>query len=147
MIRNTDPLIIPLKEHVKKKQSKTTYNKKARERRKGKPVIVSNPVPYKDFTPEQKETAIGHVKKALRKKLKTSPQFKNLKTRLINAHPYANRAMKYCKGCETLRGITAFDLHKAPNKGKKVRRSYCFMCRRRMNKEYYLRKKHEKEQA
>ena len=95
----------------------------------------------RDAKTRKKDNA--HEVNYIKHKLATSINFKKHHDRKSASTAYVRLGYKtkVCNKCGKLRGITFFDKLKDPKKGKDVRRPYCLMCRRRMNKEAYLRRK------
>ena len=93
---------------------------------------------------ETRKKDIQHEINYIKNKIKTSVNFKKHHIRKSTSSAYIRLGYKtkVCNDCGILRGITFFDKLKDPKKGKDVRRPYCLMCRRRMNKEAYQRRKH-----
>ena len=69
--------------------------------------------------------------------------YKNYSRKMIATPSYAKRAkeVKTCTKCGRTMSVLAFDGIKDPKKSDKVKRPYCFQCRRKMNREYYRKNK------
>lgn len=102
-------------------------------------------IPYSELTEDKREKLITSTAKAITRKVKISPRFANERARITRTGMAKvwNR-VKTCTLCNVERGITDFDYVKSPQHKPKVRRSYCRFCRRKMNKEAYLRRKEKK---
>ena len=96
-----------------------------------------------DRDEETRKKDSAHEVAYITNKLKTSINFRKHHNRKSASGAYIRTGgkTKTCNKCGKLRGITFFDKLKDPKKGKDVRRPYCLMCRRRMNKEAYIRRK------
>ena len=96
-----------------------------------------------DRDKETRKKDSAHEVNYITNKLKTSINFKKHHNRKIASYNYVKfgKETKVCNKCGKLRGITFFDKLKDPKKGANVRRPYCLMCRRRMNKAAYIKRK------
>ncbi len=140
-IRLDEPIIIPRKKAQKNNHKRSLNKQSYKVRKQTKGIIYKDYVsnPYGDFSDEQKQVHVKTVMKSFKKKIKNSAWSKKNFARMSFAAVYKSRGLvKICNGCEVERGITDFDIHKG-----KIRRSYCRFCRRKMNKEAYLRRKGE----
>ena len=117
---------------------------------------------YKKFTPEQKRIHIDRqvkycdrdeagkkavcqrVMRANKKKYKDNMNARKLQIRYASATPRADIKTRTCTLCKKLRSIYAFDINHSADNNKTTKRTYCFVCRKRMNREYHKRKKAEK---
>jgi hypothetical protein len=71
-----------------------------------------------------------------------SVRFNNFKKRSIASS--VNKILGYSKTCTLCgieRGTGAFDKNFGVTNSSKVRRSYCYMCRKKMNKKYWAKRK------
>lgn len=103
-----------------------------------------NFIHWSDRSPEQRKKDIEHEKRYINKKLKTSVRFKKMFYRRAYDRLYRNHfkyPTKTCTKCGKSYSKMMFDKLKDPKKGKDVRRPYCVVCRKKMNAEYYQRRK------
>ena len=131
---------------VKRKPKPPRSKKKTpsfEERRAGGQEPKHNFTLWYDRDQETRKKDSAHEVTYITNKLKTSINFRKHHNRKSSSCAYVRMGYKtkVCNDCGILRGITFFDKLKDPKKGKDVRRPYCLMCRRRRNKEAYLRRK------
>ena len=138
----SNPPDIEIKRKPKPSRSKKKMPSFA-ERRAGGDNPTHNFTLWYDRDAETRKKDSAHEVAYITNKLKTSINFKKHHNRKSASGLYVRMGYKtkVCNNCGILRGITFFDKLKDPKKGKDVRRPYCLMCRRRMNKEAYLKRK------
>ncbi len=79
---------------------------------------------------------------SIAKKRLESIRFNNFKKRSIaSSVNKIHGKVKVCNGCGVERGLSAFDKNFGTKNSSKVRRSYCYMCRKKYNKEYWAKRK------
>ena len=134
-------------------RNKTSRNRDAREYAKNRTpeqkqikiqYAIDNMVKHCDKDEAGKEAQRQHVYKHQRKKYKANVNFRKLQSRYANATPLAGRKTRTCTLCKKLKSVYAFDINHSADNNKTTKRTYCFVCRKRMNREYYKRKKAEK---
>jgi len=120
-------------------------NKQAQHKRNNKGKVG---IKYKDLTKVQqqklKETSIAHSIRATEGK---TPRMRAIRRRrrreyLRIKYKLQNRT-KVCTICKDNLAISDFDLQKDKRHGTFYRRTYCYLCRRKMNAEAYQRRKND----
>ena len=118
-------------------------NKQAQYKRNNKDKV---PQPYKDMTEAQRESirnnSIAHSLRATEGK---TPRMRAIRRRrrreyLRIKYKLQNRT-KVCTICKEDKALSDFDLQKDKRHSTFYRRTYCHLCRRKMNAEAYQRRK------
>ncbi len=140
-IRLDEPLIT-VKKNPKKNKHTKSKNRDKYQVLKQKGLLDTKKQPYDTLSEERLKSFKKSVIKAMAKRVEKSPRFANERKRIVLAGSYKqSNITKLCTICNIRRGLTDFDKHNAPDKSDKIRRSYCRQCRKKMNKEAYLRNK------
>lgn len=132
----------------KRKPKPSRKKKKAptfKERREAGQNPEHNFIPWDERDEEQRARDIEHEKNYIRKMVAKSVRFRKLRYRRALDRQYRNKhgyPTKKCTKCGKMYSKIMFDKIKDPKKGKDVRRPYCVLCRKKMNAEYYQRRKH-----
>ena len=100
--------------------------------------------PYDSLSEEQKINIRKSIKKHIAKKLTRSSRFASMYKRYKNKHKYPT---KICIDCGEEKTLNFFDNRNDKNLNIQMknrhqqRRSYCYVCRAKRNREYYLKNK------
>ncbi len=95
------------------------------------------------MTDAQKKVACQSTIRTNKRKYKTNSKARKLQIRYSSATVQEGRKTRTCTLCKKVKSIYAFDINHSLN-NKTTKRTYCFVCRKRMNREYHARKKAEK---
>ena len=108
---------------------------------------VVEPVIYADMPLNKqdrlKRNSIDHSLRATRG---LTPRLRAIRRRrrreFLRIKYHLQNRTKECTMCHTTRALSDFDYAKDPrNSDKRIRKSYCFICRKKMNQAYYQRRK------
>ena len=100
-------------------------------------------VEYGTLSDEQRAKLKRSVCDSILRRKKRSPRFNKYKNRTISEVNYRlyHGKTKICSDCERELGTTFFDLQKDKRHSKTYRRPYCVDCRKKKNREAYLKRK------
>lgn len=144
MVRRNEPILT-----IKQKKRTKYYVKKyipAKFRRKVNPDFTNPPteyICYDDLSDEQKARLKRSVCDSILRRKQRSPRFNKYKNRTISEVNYRlyRGKTKMCTHCNRELGITFFDKQKDKRHSKTYRRPYCVDCRKKKNREAYLKRK------
>jgi len=105
--------------------------------------IMDNATLYKDRSDDEKQRHIDIKNKYQTKKRKSSVRYRRKESRIVAATQVSTKekyGVRTCNDCGREYSIYGFDGNYTPNFSK-TKRTYCFMCRRKMNKAYYQKNK------
>lgn len=126
----------PYKEY---KENKVMASKVSNARKK--------PMKYHELSENQREAIRNNsIKHSLRATKGETPKMRMIRRRrrkeyLRIKYKLQNRT-KVCTICKVNRALSDFDYQRDRKHKKKYRRTYCFLCRKKMNAEAYQRRKH-----
>lgn len=143
MVKN-EP-ILNIKRKKRKSKKKALYVPVA-VRREADPDFsfgVINWTPFNEMTEEQYDKFKISTCQSILNRKKRSPRFNRYQNRRISETNYRlyQGKTKVCTHCERELGITYFDKQKDERHSKTYRRPYCIDCRKKKNREYYLKRK------
>ena len=135
-----EPLLIPLQQPRKKKAARK-YKGQRDFRPKQEEHRTWSERP--DATKESIKAAIRrHISKIQEGKTPSHRrQHRDRKRALLRAKYKMLNKMRTCTHCNVSRPITDFDLQKDSTHPAHQRRPYCMFCRKKKNREYYLKRK------
>lgn len=144
MERPSEP-VFTIKRKPKKVKYKPEYvsNKM---RKEADPTFIPEPRVFKTYdqlTDEERDAQKKRVCESILKRKASSPRFNSYKNRTISETNYRlyRKQTKICTHCNRELGLTFFDKQKDKRHSKKYRRPYCVDCRKKKNREYYLKRK------
>lgn len=145
MVRNQEPILNVKKK--KRKSKKSSYVSVAI-RREADPNFSSGKVNWKtldQMTEEEYDKFKKDVSQSILRRKKRSPRFNKYQNRRISETTYRlyKKKTKICTHCHKELGITFFDKQKDKRHSKSHRRPYCIDCRKKKNRDYYLKRKED----
>lgn len=139
--------ILNIKKKKRKIKKKVKYLSSLKELRKidpNYPARANRPwKPLSEYTPEEYAKFKKDTSRRILERKKRSPRFNKYKNKTINETVYRLylKKTKICTHCNRELGVIFFDRQKDTSHKKNYRRTYCIDCRKKKNREYYLKRK------
>ena len=142
----TNQPILTIKQKKRKSNKKATYIPVAIYRIADPNYkYISDYVSYDSLSDEQRAKLKRSVCDSILRRKKRSPRFNKYKNRTISEVNYRlyHGKTKICTHCKRKLGTTFFDLQKDKRHSRTYRRPYCVDCRKKKNREAYLKRKND----